>query len=165
MRFILLILLVGAVAAVAPLSSHHSFAAHYFEEQSMTITGDLVEFEYRSPHAWVYVMAPDERGTMRRYGAEWQNPNRLNQQGITKDTLKPGDRVIVIGSPGRNAGRVQDPPERHRAARRRLELARTRSALDAPWLPACRGTIDHRSSAWRRKPRFRRTPRRLETVL
>jgi hypothetical protein len=103
-RFILLVLLVGAVAAVAPLSSHHSFAAHYFEEQSMTITGDLVEFEYRSPHAWVYVNAPDERGTMRRYGAEWQNPNRLTQQGITKDTLKPGDRVVVIGSPGRNAG-------------------------------------------------------------
>jgi hypothetical protein len=102
-RFILLVLLVGAVAAVAPVSSHHSFAAHYFEEQSMTITGDLVEFEYRSPHAWIHVMAPDERGTMRRYGAEWQNPNRLNQQGITKDTLKPGDRLVVVGSPGRNA--------------------------------------------------------------
>jgi hypothetical protein len=103
-RLILLVLLVGAFAAVAPLSSHHSFAAHYFEEQSMTITGDLVEFEYRSPHAWVHVMAPDEGGTMRRYAAEWQNPNRLNQQGITKDTLKPGDRVVVVGSPGRIAG-------------------------------------------------------------
>jgi Family of unknown function (DUF6152) len=102
-RFILLVLLVGAGAA-APLSSHHSFAAHYFEEQSVTITGDVVEFEYRSPHAWVHVNAADERGTMRRYGAEWQNPNRLNQQGITRDTLKPGDRVVVIGSPGRTAG-------------------------------------------------------------
>jgi len=102
-RSILLVLFAGAVA-VAPLSSHHSFAAHYFEEESMTITGDLVEFEYRSPHAWVHVMAPDQRGTMRRYSAEWANPNRLGQQGITKDTLQPGDRVVVVGSPGRTAG-------------------------------------------------------------
>jgi hypothetical protein len=103
-RSILLVLFFGAVAAVAPLFSHHSFAAHYFEEQSMTISGELVEFEYRSPHAWVHVMAPDEGGTVRRYGAEWANPNRLGQQGITRDTLKPGDRVVVVGSPGRNAG-------------------------------------------------------------
>lgn len=103
-RSLLLVLFLGAAAAVSPLSAHHSFAAHYFEEQSVTIQGELVEFEYRSPHAWVHVMAPDERGTMRRYGAEWQNPNRLMQQGITKDTLKPGDRLVVVGSPGRNAG-------------------------------------------------------------
>ena len=25
---------------------HHSFAAHYFEEQSVTIQGTLVEFDY-----------------------------------------------------------------------------------------------------------------------
>jgi hypothetical protein len=99
-RFILLVLLAGAVA-IAPLSSHHSFAAHYFEEESTTITGDVAEFEYRSPHAWVHVMASDEAGTMRRYAAEWANPNRLAQQGITKDTLQPGDRVVLIGSPGR----------------------------------------------------------------
>ena len=103
MRSILLVLLGGAFA-IAPLSSHHSFAAHYFEDQSMTITGDLVEFEYRSPHAWVHVMAPDEGGTVRRYAAEWANPNRLVQQGITKDTLQPGDRIVVVGSPGRNSG-------------------------------------------------------------
>ena len=103
MRSMLLVLLGGAVA-VAPLSSHHSFAAHYFEEQSLTITGDLVQFDYRSPHAWVHVMAPDENGTMRRYAAEWSNPNRLVQQGITKDTLRAGDRVVIVGSPGRTAG-------------------------------------------------------------
>jgi hypothetical protein len=70
----------------------------------MTITGDLIEFEYRSPHAWVHVRAADEHGTLRRYAAEWVNPNRLGQQGITRDTLKPGDRVVIVGSPGRVAG-------------------------------------------------------------
>ena len=96
--------LFAAVAAAVPLSAHHSFAAYYFEDQSMTITGEVVEFEYRSPHAWLHVSAPDSSGQVRRYAAEWANPNRLGQQGITRDTLQPGDRVVVSGSPGRTPG-------------------------------------------------------------
>jgi len=100
-----LLLLVAAVAvATVPLAAHHSFAAYYFEDQSMTITGEVVEFEYRSPHVWLHVAAPDPSGQTRRYAAEWANPNRLGQQGITRETLKPGDRVVVSGSPGRTAG-------------------------------------------------------------
>jgi hypothetical protein len=93
-----------AAAAAGPASAHHSFAAHYFEEQSMSITGEVVEFQYRNPHAWVFVMAPDEQGQLQRYGAEWGSTGRLGRQGITKDTLRPGDQVIVTGSPGRVAG-------------------------------------------------------------
>ena len=104
MKRTLLILFAGAVASGLPAYAHHSFAAHYFEEQSVTITGELVEFQYRNPHAWVHVMAPDESGQMRKYGAEWGGTGRLARQGITKDTLKAGDRVIVTGSPGRIEG-------------------------------------------------------------
>jgi len=98
------LLFAGAIAAVIPVSAHHSFASFYFEEQSITITGEVVEFEYRNPHAWVHVMAPDGTGAMQRYGAEWGATNRLARSGVSKDTLKPGDRVIVTGSPGRVAG-------------------------------------------------------------
>ena len=104
MRRTLLVLLAGALASSLPVSAHHSFAAHYFEDQSVTITGAVQAFDYRSPHAWLHVTAADAGGEMRRYSAEWANPNRLAQQGITKDTLKPGDQVVVVGSPGRNAG-------------------------------------------------------------
>jgi hypothetical protein len=98
-------LLVVLVAASGTLvSGHHSFAAHYFEEQSVTVEGKLVDFEYRSPHAWVHMSVTDDRGAAQRYSAEWANPNRLSRDGITKDTLKAGDHVIVTGSPGRNAG-------------------------------------------------------------
>jgi hypothetical protein len=103
MTRVLLVLCAGAVVLAAPLSAHHSFAAYYFEEQSVTITGEVVEFDYRSPHAWLHVAAPDPSGQMRRYAAEWANPNRLGQQGVTRETLRPGDRVVVTGSPGRTA--------------------------------------------------------------
>ena len=102
MRAALLTLLVGVVALCMPLSAHHSFPAHYFEDQTVSIEGELVEFEYRAPHAWVRVMAPDEKGVLQQFSAEWANPSRLTQLGVTKETLKPGDRVVVTGSPGRN---------------------------------------------------------------
>jgi hypothetical protein len=91
------------LAATIPAYAHHSFAAHYFEEQSITVQGVLVEFEYKSPHAWVHLDVKDEAGQTQRVSAEWANPNRLGQQRITKDTLRVGDLLTIVGSPGRNA--------------------------------------------------------------
>lgn len=91
------------VASTSYLLGHHSFAAHYFEDQSVTIEGTLVEFDYSAPHAWVHLNVADGDGAERRYAAEWANPNRLSRDGISKDTLRPGDRVIITGSPGRTA--------------------------------------------------------------
>ncbi len=99
----LLTLVAGILVAGLPLSAHHSFSSYYFEEQSMTITGEVQEFQYRSPHAIVMVNAPDAEGRMRTYAAEFASPNRLAREGVTKDTLKRGDMVVVTGSPGRTA--------------------------------------------------------------
>lgn len=101
MKRTLLVVLFGVAAAGTPASAHHSFAASYFEDQSVSLEGELVQFELRSPHSWVYVMAPDENGEMRKFGAEWANAARLKQGGMTEDTLKAGDRVIITGAPGR----------------------------------------------------------------
>jgi len=83
--------------------AHHAFATYYFEEQRVSIEGVLVEFELKAPHAWVRILAPDANGQIQRYAAEWSNPTRLSRDGIDKDTLRAGDRVIISGSPGRVA--------------------------------------------------------------
>lgn len=86
-----------------PAQGHHSFASYYFEDQSVTVEGEVAGFDYAAPHAWVHVLAPDERGTLRKFSAEWANPRRLARDGITRDTLRNGDRVRITGSPGRTA--------------------------------------------------------------
>jgi hypothetical protein len=103
MRRSAILCLAGLFAMTAAAVAHHSFAAHYFEDQSVTVQGELAEFEYISPHAWVYVTVRDNDGQLQKFSAEWSNPNRLRQLSITKDTLKPGDLVTITGSPGRNA--------------------------------------------------------------
>jgi hypothetical protein len=97
-----LIVLVILVACSVPAYSHHSFAASYFESDSVTVEGDVVEFMFRAPHAWLYVMASDPQGRPQRYGAEWANPSRLERDGVEKDTFQAGDQVSITGAPGRN---------------------------------------------------------------
>jgi hypothetical protein len=99
----LLILGIGALLAATSASAHHSFAKMYAEEKQISLEGDVVSFEYRNPHTWVYFTANDGTGVFRKYGAEWSNPRRLEQQGVAASTLKPGDHVIVTGAPNRNA--------------------------------------------------------------
>ena len=91
------VLVIGVPAAYA----HHSFAATYFEDKRVTIEGDLVQFLYRNPHSFVHVEVKDAQGEVTRWAVEWGGGGQLNQQGVTRETLKPGDHVVIVGNPGR----------------------------------------------------------------
>lgn len=86
----------------AAVGAHHSFAAYYFEEQSIEIEGAIVRVDFKAPHAWVHVDSRDAAGKEKRYAAEWANPSRLERDGMTKDTLKVSDVVRIWGSPSRD---------------------------------------------------------------
>jgi len=83
----------------------------------VSIEGDLVQLEYRSPHSWIHVNAKDDTGVMRQVAAEWASAPRLKQWGVSEETLKPGDHVIISGSPSRDPSEYRmhlkafgDPP-------------------------------------------------------
>jgi thiamine monophosphate kinase len=102
MRLKLATLLIGATAA-AGASAHHSFTATYDENAEITIEGTLVQFMFRNPHSFVHVLVPAENGATQRWAVEWGGSGALVNQGVTRDTLKVGDRVVITGNPGRNA--------------------------------------------------------------
>jgi hypothetical protein len=95
-----------AVAAVGALTStsvhaHHPIAAEYFNDRTLEIDGTLVEFEFRNPHSFVFVEAPDDKGQVQRWAVEWLAAIQLNRQGVMVGTLHPGDRLVVTGYPAR----------------------------------------------------------------
>ena len=75
---------------------------HARSVQSVTIQGELVAFLFRNPHSFVHIMVKEKDGSMVRYAVEWGGAGQLGGQGVTRETLKPGDHVIISGSPGRN---------------------------------------------------------------
>ena len=104
----------GVFGFGAQAFAHHSFAATYLEGQETSIQGELVQFIYRNPHSFVQVMAPDpETKEMVRWAVEWAGNGQLRQAGISAETLKVGDRVVITGSPGRI-------PEEHRLRMRTI---------------------------------------------
>lgn len=103
MKRIVFVCLIGAaLAAGAAAEAHHSFAATYFVDKEVTVEGTLTQFLFRNPHSFVKVEAPDDKGQMVVWAVEWGGGAQLNQEHVTRDTLKPGDRVVVTGNPGRD---------------------------------------------------------------
>lgn len=95
--------LLGALTAVASLAAHHSFSADYFEEQTVTLEGDVVSFELVNPHSFLRIAVLDQDGQPQTYSGEWSNPARLKQAGFTPASFKPGEHLVLTGSPARNA--------------------------------------------------------------
>lgn len=92
----------GWLLLPAAVMAHHSFQATYDTEATVTIKGRLVQVMFRNPHSFIHVMAPDQNGAMQRWGVEWGGATLLQRQGITRETLKPGDELVITGQPGRN---------------------------------------------------------------
>jgi hypothetical protein len=101
-RLLVVLLVAGASVLGSQAYAHHSFAATYLEDQTVTIEGELVQFLFRNPHSFVHVMVKEKDGQQVRYAIEWGGAGQLGGQGVTRETLKPGDVVVISGSPGRN---------------------------------------------------------------
>jgi hypothetical protein len=95
------------VLLAVPLLAHHSFAGTYLEDaKPQEIKGTLRSFNVRNPHSFVQVedeSLKDKDGNPVRWAIEWGAAGQLAQQGVNSGTLKVGDKVVVVGSPGRNA--------------------------------------------------------------
>ena len=104
MRRLALFALAAVLSSGAVAWAHHSYAATYDVKNEITLEGRLVQFSYRNPHSFVTVEAPDRNGTERRWSVEWAGTSQLAESGVQRDTLKVGDRVVVVGRPSRVPG-------------------------------------------------------------
>ena len=86
-----------AVVFAIPVLAHHGDAGRY-DEALVTLNGSVVELQMINPHSIIVVDVPDEKGKSTRWQAEMGGPNALARGfGWTRNTLKPGDHITVIG--------------------------------------------------------------------
>lgn len=101
-------LAVLGVVATSQGFAHHSFTMVDRDRQQL-IEGKVVEWHFNSPHAWLYIEAPDATGAMVRWGVEGGAPVFIVRQGVKGDSFRLGEHVKIVMSPlrdGRPAGGV-----------------------------------------------------------
>jgi hypothetical protein len=109
------VLVVGVLALLAvPVAAHHTFSAYYIEKDTIEIEGEVIEFQYRNPHAWIHVQGRDLFGREARYAAEWVSTAQLERLDIDKKFFRIGDQVRIWGSPSRD-------PNENRIRLKRIE--------------------------------------------
>ena len=102
-RIPLLLAGLALLAGADRVFAHHSFSATYDSEKSVEIEGLVKEFAWRNPHSFMRLDVTDEDGTTKTWALEWGSTNDLTQAKITRTTLRPGDRIIVIGEAPRDS--------------------------------------------------------------
>ena len=95
-----------AVTATAPaaLYAHHSYAM-FDHSKEIELKGIVQEWQWTSPHTWLYLVVPSAKGPPAKYSIEGGNPGLLRRQGFTKGSMQPGDRVTVYMAPLKSGDR------------------------------------------------------------
>jgi hypothetical protein len=89
--------LAGLLLLALPLLAHHSFAAEYDATKPVTLKGTVTKFDWVNPHSRLFMDVKDDSGKVTAWELETGNPTSMQRNGWKRDTLKPGDTVIVTG--------------------------------------------------------------------
>ena len=89
--------------ATPPTFAHHSFAPHFDVDKPANISGRVLEYEARNPHAYLHIAAVDENGKTQEYVCESHGVTVLARVGLTAEVLKPGTELRVDGSLSRHS--------------------------------------------------------------
>ena len=89
------------LACMAPAMAHHSPAA-FDRTKEVKLSGTVKEFRWQNPHTWIEVIVKDDKGQDVVWGVELTSPTYLVRAGWKSNTIKPGDKVTVVGNPVRS---------------------------------------------------------------
>ncbi len=114
--------MLAMLLCVTGTRAHHSIAGEYDATRQLTVEGIVNVSRFVNPYPFVEMDVTDRASRTQHWRLEMHNRRELAAVGMTADTLKPGDRVIVIGS----ASRTQPGTAPLRAQPRNARLASSR---------------------------------------
>jgi len=97
-------LVAGMVLCASSAFAHHSLDKTYDLKTEIRMQGRLLQVLLRNPHSFLQLEVPDAQGVPQRWSLEWKGSGSLAKSSILRDTLKPGDALVVTVNPGRTPG-------------------------------------------------------------
>ena len=93
----------GAIAIPAMVvHAHHSIAAVYDTSRQVTVEGVVTAFRFVNPHPYLTMEVKDAGRDTQQWRLEIDNRSELVAIGVTRETWKSGDWIVVTGSPARH---------------------------------------------------------------
>jgi len=97
MRKVFIGVCLGLLLVAGSAQAHHGDANRY-NEQTITVSGTVVEVQMVNPHAHIVFDVTDAAGKTTRWQAELGGPQQLMRQfGWTPQTIKTGMKITLIG--------------------------------------------------------------------
>lgn len=85
----------AVVLAVTPLVAHHSWPVAF--GKLVTVKGTVTEFVWQNPHPMITLDVRADDGKMERWQVGGPAINRMEANGWTQTTVKPGDMLTGTG--------------------------------------------------------------------
>ena len=93
------------LAIMTGTSAHHSHSS--LDRNNIQIhRGTVTKYDWRMPHVFIKVRAPNPAGKVVEYSIEVLHPPAMIERGWSKDSLKPGDQVTWEGAADKNLNRA-----------------------------------------------------------
>jgi len=92
------------VSAVVPLAAHHSWPITH--DRLVTVKGKIIEFKWANPHPMMTLEVQGSDGKTEKWLVGGPAIIRMEANGWTKETVKPGDVITGIGYQFANGEKV-----------------------------------------------------------
>jgi hypothetical protein len=92
-----LALIAALVSAPPAMQAHHSYTAEFDTTKPIKLTGTLRKLDWSNPHIWIYLDVTDDTGKVTVWGFSASPPGMLQRRGLTKDTIKLGEKLTISG--------------------------------------------------------------------
>jgi hypothetical protein len=97
----LVLLALGGLAGSA--HAHHS-SAMFDQQQSVTLSGTVRQFQWSNPHCWIQVTVNDKTGPA-EWSVEMGSPSQLFRSGWRPTILHAGEAIVVVVHPMRDGSK------------------------------------------------------------
>ncbi len=98
MKALRVLSIVAALAVCASAWAHHS-RGNFDLEDVVELRGVITEYTWRNPHTFVTLAVENDAGETEDWLLELNSISVLTGTGWTRDTIKVGDEVTVLGNP------------------------------------------------------------------
>jgi Family of unknown function (DUF6152) len=97
----------AALSCALPLLAHHSFAAEFDADKTVTLRGVVSKVDWINPHIFVYVDVKDNAGKTTTWALQSLPPLFFRGSGLTKDVLMSNKQeVTVTANPAKDGSKA-----------------------------------------------------------